>query len=162
VHHCGKDKARGMRGHSSLLGALDSELIVEKVDGAVPGEPDRIIKAGKVREGASDCDLALFSLPAVQLGIDPDGDAVTTCVMVPADGAVPIRKPSVGKQAQLLAGLEESYRTGSVVWTEKEIRAMASAYMSRNVVTKSILALVQSGFLRHSIGGYGLAYPPAK
>ena len=26
IHHCGKDEARGMRGHSSLLGAVDTEL----------------------------------------------------------------------------------------------------------------------------------------
>lgn len=31
VHHSGKDKARGMRGHSSLLGAVDTEIELRKV-----------------------------------------------------------------------------------------------------------------------------------
>ena len=44
VHHSGKDEAKGMRGHSALLGALDAELAIEGPPGG-----QRILRTGKVR-----------------------------------------------------------------------------------------------------------------
>lgn len=35
VHHVGKDITKGLRGHSSLLGALDTELELQRLDGAL-------------------------------------------------------------------------------------------------------------------------------
>jgi hypothetical protein len=82
VHHCGKDEARGMRGHSALLGALDAELAIE-------GEPggQRIVRTGKVRDGDGYSDLFAFTLRVVGLGVDEDGDPVTTCVVDGLDEA---------------------------------------------------------------------------
>jgi KaiC/GvpD/RAD55 family RecA-like ATPase len=82
VHHCGKDEARGMRGHSALLGAIDSELSIE----GKPGE-EHILKTGKVRDGDGNQDLFAFSLRVVDLGVDQDGDPVTSCVIDSADAA---------------------------------------------------------------------------
>ena len=81
IHHCGKDQARGMRGHSALLGALDAELAIEgDVDGG-----QRILRTGKVRDGEAYADLFAFALRKVELGADADGDAVTTCVVESTD-----------------------------------------------------------------------------
>jgi hypothetical protein len=79
LHHCGKDEARGMRGHSSLFGALDAELMIE-------GESDqpRTLKTGKVREGDAYVTLFGFDLQRVELGEDADGDPVSTCIVVNA------------------------------------------------------------------------------
>ena len=76
VHHCGKDQAKGMRGHTALLGAIDAELTVE-------GEPggERFLKTQKVRDGDAYADLFAFTLRRVELGTDQDGDAVSTCVI---------------------------------------------------------------------------------
>ena len=35
IHHSGKDVSRGLRGHSSLLGAVDTELEIVRVDNAI-------------------------------------------------------------------------------------------------------------------------------
>ena len=80
LHHCGKNEAAGMRGHSALLGALDAELTIE---GGPSGE--RILRTGKVRDGESFQDLFAFTLRAVDLGTDPDGDPVRTCVVDSTD-----------------------------------------------------------------------------
>ncbi len=82
VHHTGKDEARGMRGHSSLLGALDAELAIE----GSPGQ-ERILRTGKVRDGDGYTDIFAFTLRRVELGLDPDGDPVTTCVVDTKDEA---------------------------------------------------------------------------
>jgi hypothetical protein len=76
VHHSGKDEAKGMRGHSALLGALDAEMSVE----GSPGQ-ERILKTGKVRDGDGHTDLFAFTLRPVELGTDKDGDTVRTCVI---------------------------------------------------------------------------------
>jgi len=80
VHHCGKNEAAGMRGHSALLGALDAELAIE-------GDPagQRILRTGKVRDGQAFTDLFAFTLRPVELGEDSDGDPVTTCVIDSTD-----------------------------------------------------------------------------
>lgn len=80
VHHCGKDEARGMRGHSALLGALDAEVAIEMASDA-----HRILRTGKVRDGDAYSDIFAFKLRRVELGTDPDGDQVSTCVVESLD-----------------------------------------------------------------------------
>jgi KaiC/GvpD/RAD55 family RecA-like ATPase len=162
VHHGGKDASRGMRGHSSLIGALDAELVVERIE-AAPGQPSRIVKAGKLREGISGADLFAFELEPHSIGVDPDGDIVSTCVVVPVIQNGPmVRRPSVGTQAKLLSALESDHGSGTVAWTMNELRTLAHPLMSRNMVSKTILALQELGYLKASVGGFILANPPAK
>lgn len=163
VHHAGKDEARGMRGHSALLGALDAELIVERQD--VPpdsGLPARILKTGKVREGLSNADVFAFNLEPVVLGKDADGDDVTTCVVTPSSvsGGAIVRRPSVGSQNKLLQALEARYRQGERIWTSKDVRAVAGELMHRNSVVGALNGLVQTGFLLNTVGGMTLGHPP--
>ena len=73
IHHSGKDKSRGARGSSALLGALDSEI---EVDG-------HALNSKKQR----DIELAPpigFKLAPMVVGIDEDGDESTSCVVEPA------------------------------------------------------------------------------
>lgn len=81
VHHSGKDQSRGARGHSSLLGAIDTEIEITRPSKELPG---RIAKLTKMKEGGDGSEFA-FELEQVVLGTDEDGDAVTTCVVVPAE-----------------------------------------------------------------------------
>lgn len=69
VHHTGKDAARGMRGHSSLLGAIDTEIEVG----------DGIVRTGKQRDLESDQSFA-FRLRSVALGIDADGRPMRSAI----------------------------------------------------------------------------------
>src|SRR5262249_50505616 len=80
VHHCGKDEARGMRGHTALLGALDAEIAIDTAQQGGQAH-ERILRTGKVRDGDGDTDLFVFTLRSVELGIDSDGDPVRTCVV---------------------------------------------------------------------------------
>ena len=78
VHHSGKDVGKGARGHSSLRAAVDTEIELT-VDGML-----KVAKATKQRdlEGGK---LAAFTLNSVTLGLDADGDPVTSCVVVHQD-----------------------------------------------------------------------------
>lgn len=81
VHHSGKDQSRGARGHSSLLGAIDTEIEITRPNKELPG---RIAKLTKMKEGGDGSEFA-FELEQAVLGTDEDGDPVTTCIVVPTD-----------------------------------------------------------------------------
>lgn len=73
VHHTGKDVLRGLRGHSSLLAALDVSLEVQR-DG--DKRTLRLVKSKNAKDGLE----WPFELKPVQLGTDEDGDAISSCV----------------------------------------------------------------------------------
>lgn len=72
IHHSGKNKANGARGSSALLGAIDTEIEVA----------DRSITATKQRDLEMGDPLG-FRLHPVLLGLDEDGDEITSCVVMP-------------------------------------------------------------------------------
>ena len=74
IHHSGKDRGKGARGHSSLRAAVDTEIEV-KADGLM-----RVATALKQRDLENGKKVA-FSLMGVQLGFDEDGDPITSCVV---------------------------------------------------------------------------------
>lgn len=80
IHHSGKDASRGMRGHSALLGAADVSVEISKD----PDSKQRVAKVLKAKDDA-DGDKFAFYLDIEELGIDADGDPITTCVVREAD-----------------------------------------------------------------------------
>lgn len=100
VHHSGKDAAKGSRGHSSLLGAVSLELEVTKEQGQ-PGT----IKVTKMRDGEDGAEYG-FDIDSVPLGVDEDGEEVTTGISLEADlsdvKAAKDARPS-GKNQKLVA-----------------------------------------------------------
>jgi len=79
VHHTGKDTAQGARGHSSLRAATDTEIELEATDGGL-----RTATATKQRDMQPKHPIN-FMLSSVELGVDSDGDPVTTAMVTEAD-----------------------------------------------------------------------------
>jgi hypothetical protein len=78
VHHTGKDASKGLRGHSSLIAALDVAIEVRR-DGSG--------RSWCIRKSKDDTDEGThhFDLKQIMLGSDPDGDPLSSCVV---DGAI--------------------------------------------------------------------------
>jgi hypothetical protein len=93
VHHTGKDGDRGMRGHSSLLGAVD--LAVEISEG--------VIRVDACREGPGG-DAWRFAIEVVELGIDEDGDPITSCIIREIEGTP---EPKAEKKPRPLGAVEK-------------------------------------------------------
>lgn len=88
VHHTGKDETRGMRGHSSLIAAVDASIEVCR-DGDLRSWT--VAKAKDDGDGAELC----FKLAIENLGSDEDGDAITSCAIEPTTvTAAPKQPPS--------------------------------------------------------------------
>ncbi|MCW5584035.1 MAG: AAA family ATPase, partial [Gammaproteobacteria bacterium] len=75
VHHTGKDATKGLRGHSSLFAALDCAIEVIKTDYRREWS---ISKSKDDITGNSNP----FKLEIVQIGIDENGNKITSCIAV--------------------------------------------------------------------------------
>jgi hypothetical protein len=78
VHHSGKDTARGARGHSSLRAATDTEIEVQNDDDYRAA----IVTKQRDHNGGEEFG---FTLKLVSIGIDEDGDEITSCIVETAD-----------------------------------------------------------------------------
>lgn len=78
IHHSGKDTKKGARGHSSLRGAIDTEIVVTNDGETVLAE------ITKQRDGKKEQRYA-FNMKVIELGTDDDGDAISSCVLIPSE-----------------------------------------------------------------------------
>jgi hypothetical protein len=76
VHHCGKDLAKGARGHSSLRAATDTEI--ELTSDGDTGIKTACIK--KQKDGEEGIQF-VFRLEGLTIGTDEDGDPIRSCVV---------------------------------------------------------------------------------
>lgn len=109
VAHTGKDSAKGLRGHSSLFAALDAAVLVNRDDSA------RSWKVDKAKDGR-DGETHYFRLNVVEIGIDEDGDAITSCVIVPEEAPTsPGAKPLNAIQKLAMESFREACRSNGSV-----------------------------------------------
>ena len=74
VHHAGKNRSLGLRGHSSMLAAMDAVIEVTK---APTGRKWAVTKA---KDDSSDV-VRDFDLVPYDVGQDDDGDPITSCAV---------------------------------------------------------------------------------
>ena len=111
VHHCGKDQARGARGHSSLRAAVDTELEVSRNE----NEKIATVRVTKQRDLPAG-DPMPFSLKVVELGTDRRGRPITSCVVHHEDSIMATKvgkpgRPQTTSVAHLLSMLPQPSTT---------------------------------------------------
>ena len=115
LHHSGKDATRGLRGHSSLLGAVDTQLELLKMEG---GRRDGIAGSGlltisKQKDGADnikigfemvEVELAASNLglePVISLAVNPSDEATRVMADTEKKEKKPPSRSGVGKNQQI-------------------------------------------------------------
>ena len=109
VHHCGIDASRP-RGHTSLSAAVESQLAVTR---ASTGEV--IVTLELAKDFAEGTEI-VSRLERVELGVDADGDPITSLVVLPTDASAARRATSrqlSDRQRLALAALDECAVTDS-------------------------------------------------
>lgn len=105
VHHTGKDKQKGMRGHSSMFAAMDAVIEVVRTENG-----NRMWRIGKAKDG-EDGGENPFRLHVVELDTDEDGDPVTSCVVRLAESVKTtsreIKRPAGGNQLIVYNALDQ-------------------------------------------------------
>jgi hypothetical protein len=94
VHHTGKDASKGLRGHSSLHAALDAAIEVSRTGDV------REWSLAKAKDGQDGLSHP-FKLEVVTMGLDNDGDLITSCVVQPAQGAPGVRSKPLTPTQQI-------------------------------------------------------------
>jgi hypothetical protein len=96
IHHCGHNGDRP-RGHSSLMGALDVQIAVRR-DAA-----QNVVAELELSKDGPTGDTIVSRLEPVSIGVDADGDAITSCIIEPIEdvSASPKRQANLSKGAQI-------------------------------------------------------------
>src|SRR4029077_17581576 len=80
VHHCGIAGDRP-RGHTSLSGAVEVQLAVKKI-----GDRQVMVTVELAKDMPEGTEI-FSKLEPVDLGTDPDGDQITSLIVLPADAS---------------------------------------------------------------------------
>lgn len=94
IHHCGISGDRP-RGHTSLTGAADAQL-------AVTREGEHVVVRVEWMKDGAEGDEITSRLAMIELGVDNDGDPITSCVIEPAEAtAAPKTKRHLSSRSRL-------------------------------------------------------------
>ena len=108
VHHTGKNASAGLRGHSSLIAALDAAIEVSR-DG-----DSRQWSVAKSKDG-EDGNCERFKLKVEMVGLDSDGDPITSCFVEQDNSVVSIKKVAVPQginQKLVMEALRSLFKEG--------------------------------------------------
>ncbi len=100
IHHTGKDEERGARGSSALRAAVDNEIQITS---------EWEILSRKQRDHEPPEPLH-FKLRSVTLGLDEDGEPVTSAVVDACDAPAPKPKPLRGKNEVAMQAPNDALR----------------------------------------------------
>lgn len=111
VHHCGKDAAKGARGHSLLRAATDTEIEISKPEDSDTGTA----KVTKLRDAEFVKPMG-YQLEGKRIGYDDLGDEVSAVYAVMLDAAPEVdfankKVPLVGDEANLIALIRKARGT---------------------------------------------------
>lgn len=158
VHHSGKNRAQGLRGHSSLLAAMDSVIEVQKDSNG------RRWRVAKAKDDADDLERD-FDLAIYEVGQDADGGTVTSCAVARAIHAPTHRKaPLRGKhqRAALLAMRAHLAGGGQPLSFPEAVEHVTNALSGTTQragerAKEAVNALIVAGYLSLNEGGVTLA-----
>jgi hypothetical protein len=105
VHHCGHEGTRP-RGHSSLMGAVDAQAGVKR------DALDKIVATVELMKDGPQGEELVSKLQVVEIGLDEDGDRITSCIIEPVEGLAAARNDKAAKLTKgakiALAALHEA------------------------------------------------------
>lgn len=148
IHHTGKDETKGLRGHSSLLAALDAAIEVQR------DEEERSWRLVKNKDDADGAAYA-FRLTIEMLGYDDDGDPITSCAIEQlATVVVPRGTGLKGNQKLVLSAISNSLQACSLLTFDDavEVAKKALGHIDTQVragrARVALCSLIKSGKLK--------------
>jgi hypothetical protein len=86
IHHSGKDVTKGLRGHSSLLGAVDTELEIQRQDSVINSSDasvigNAILTVSKQKDGADSIQIGIEVI-SIEIGMSDLGFETITSLAI--------------------------------------------------------------------------------
>lgn len=151
VAHEGKDSSRGIRGHSSLFAALDANLTCRKeADGTYVWS---IEKAKDGRDG----DTYGYELQVFDVGVDKDGDKITSCAIEPRPDKIRKKLTKVEAEAYkawISAATDNCAHESEWKQAMKDADPEATASTIKKRFARMKKRLVEKGYLIENDGYY--------
>lgn len=130
IHHSGKEKAKGMRGWSGIHAAMDFVLECQHEKDGGPYDAQFVLT--KVKDGATGMAYN-FSMQAVPLGLDEDGDPITSLVVRATTNAVePAPRTKASKKGIREIDAETSAADDKFIWQWVAQEVIAGNFPSKN------------------------------
>jgi hypothetical protein len=153
VHHCGIDGTRP-RGHTSLTGACDAQLSVKR-----DGSENIIVEVQFMKDGRQG-DRIASRLEEIVVGIDEDGEEITSCVIEPVEikENTEAGDPRLTKnQRTMFTILHEAGERGltTEAWNERT-REAGIGTKRRADLTDIRAVLKAKGFIRQTATGWAV------
>ena len=101
IHHAGKDASKGARGWSGIKAAADVEIEISREEES----PVRQMRTSKMKDGDDNLRWG-FKLDIVDVGIDGDGDVITSCTVIETDAPVAAASDKDRKGAKKVGRVE--------------------------------------------------------
>jgi AAA domain len=101
VHHCGINDSRP-RGHTSLTGAADAQLSVKRDYAG-----NILVTVEFMKDGESG-DTIVSKLESIEIGIDEDGEPISSCIVVQSEATEEMRTTKLTKNQQTYLSILKS------------------------------------------------------
>ncbi len=111
IHHCGIEGSRP-RGHTSLTGACDAQIAVKKDRDGIVTCLVEYMKDGP--EGDEICSR----LEVMEVGVDEDGDPISSCIIVEAEPVEKTTTTKLTKNQETMLGLLDDFGPGGATVEE--------------------------------------------
>ena len=109
IHHCGVNDTRP-RGHTSLTGAVDTQIAVKR------DNTGQIIATLEWMKDGPEGDAIVSRLKVVEIGANDAGEIITSCIIEPSDTKPAAEKTSISfAQKRALSLLTEAINTAGTV-----------------------------------------------
>jgi hypothetical protein len=153
VHHSGLEASR-YRGHTALLGAADAQISVKR-DAA-----GNVVATVEYMKDGPDGEEITSKLESVEVGTDEDGEPITSCIVVEAEGVPPVSSgPKLSaNQKTMFALLADA---GGPLSTEEWNSLARDAELGikrRADLTDFRMALKSKGMIYQGINGWSVKH----
>jgi hypothetical protein len=104
IHHSGKDVTKGLRGHSSLLGAVDTELEIQRQDSVINSSDasvigNAILTVSKQKDGADSIQIGI-EVVSIEIGMSDLGFETLTSLAIRQNQDIASTSPKGSKNNQ--------------------------------------------------------------
>jgi hypothetical protein len=148
THHPGKDESKGGRGSSTVFAACDTEMIVKE-----DKRGERTLKFTKQRDNEKGADIR-FRLKPVRIGMNGDGDEVTSCYVEALGSNEKTQWPLTSAQGEVKNAIYAALQnTPTKTFGWEFVREILTAErrsgkgLSRQAINEHLTALTEAGWI---------------
>ena len=147
IHHCGINDSRP-RGHTSLTGAADAQLSVKR------DYTGNILVTVEFMKDGEAGDTIVSKLESVEVGIDEEGEAITSCIVVEAEATEEARTTKLTKNQQTYLSILKAHEPIQIEALNERLRDAGIGVKRKADLVDLRLALQSKGLIYEGMNGW--------